>query len=75
MNAVAAQQDDEHSRAVAATALAAVVPAWVAAGRRPAELWEQVAAALPPLPPRRRLAVLVALLDALPQVRVRELGR
>ncbi|KAG2486505.1 hypothetical protein HYH03_014807 [Edaphochlamys debaryana] len=64
----AAVADDAHSRAVGATALASVVPAWVAAGRRPAALWEQVAAALPSLPPHRRLELLLGLMRALPQV-------
>ncbi|KAG2446493.1 hypothetical protein HYH02_008484 [Chlamydomonas schloesseri] len=64
----AALADDEHSRAVGATALSAVVPAWVGAGRRPAALWEQVVGALPGLPPHRRLDLLLALMRALPQV-------
>ncbi|KAG2433890.1 hypothetical protein HXX76_008243 [Chlamydomonas incerta] len=64
----AALADDEHSRAVGATALSAVVPAWVGAGRRPAALWEQVVGSLPGLPPHRRLDLLLALMRALPQV-------
>ncbi|GFR47970.1 hypothetical protein Agub_g9794, partial [Astrephomene gubernaculifera] len=64
----AALQDDEHSRAVGATALAAVVPAWVAAGQRSAALWEQVVVALPSLPAHRRLDLLLALMRALPKV-------
>ncbi|KXZ53244.1 hypothetical protein GPECTOR_7g1138 [Gonium pectorale] len=67
INASAALQDDEHSRAVGAAALAAVVPAWVAAGQKPAALWDQVAAALPSLPPHRRLDLLLALMRALPE--------
>lgn len=68
----AALADDEHSRAVGATALSAVVPAWVGAGRRPAALWEQVVGSLPGLPPHRRLDLLLALMRALPQVRIVE---
>ncbi|GLC34752.1 hypothetical protein PLESTB_001159600 [Pleodorina starrii] len=68
VNQSAALQDDEHSRAIGATALAAVVPAWVGAGRRPAALWEQVVSSLPSLPGHRRLEVLLALMRALPEV-------
>ncbi|EFJ42549.1 hypothetical protein VOLCADRAFT_107183 [Volvox carteri f. nagariensis] len=66
VNQSAGLQDDEHSRAVGATALAAVVPAWVAGGRMQAPLWEQVVSSLPSLPAHRRLDVLLALLRALP---------
>ncbi|GLI61497.1 hypothetical protein VaNZ11_003825, partial [Volvox africanus] len=68
VNQSVAVQDDEYSRAVGAKALAAVVPAWVAAGRRPAALWEQVVSSLPSLPSHRRLDILLALMRALPSV-------
>ncbi|PNH06163.1 hypothetical protein TSOC_007476 [Tetrabaena socialis] len=68
VNQSAALHDDDHSRAVAGTALAAVVPAWVAAGHRSTSpLWVQVVAALGSLPPQRRLDLLLALMRALPQ--------
>lgn len=69
VNQSAALQDDAYSRAVAEAALAAVVPAWTSAGQGAGALWAQVAGALPTLPPNRRLAVLLALLRALPKVR------
>lgn len=68
VNTSAALQDDEYSRSVCDTALAAVVPAWVAAGHGSAALWAEAAAALPALPPHRRLDLLLALLRALPKV-------
>ncbi|GIL54419.1 hypothetical protein Vafri_9956 [Volvox africanus] len=68
VNQSVAVQDDEYSRTVGANALAAVVPAWIAAGRRPAALWEQVVSSLPSLPSHRRLDVLLALMRALPSV-------
>lgn len=66
----AAVTDDAHSQATAAAALAAVVPAWVGAGRDPRDLWESLAGALAAVPPHRRLPLLAALLRALPKVRV-----
>jgi hypothetical protein len=64
----AATTDDSHSQAAAASALAAVVPAWVAAGRDAAELWASLVGALGAVRPHRRLALLATLLRALPQV-------
>lgn len=64
----AAATDDAHSQATAAAALAAVAPAWAAAGRDPSELWGALAGALGEVPPHRRLALLAALLRALPKV-------
>jgi hypothetical protein len=65
----AALQADAHSQAVASTTLAALVPAWLAAGRGSEELWGSLLAALPGLPAHRRLGLLESLLGALPQVR------
>jgi hypothetical protein len=70
----AALQADAHSQAVASTTLSALVPTWLAAGRGSEELWGSLLAALPGLPPHRRLGLLVSLLDALPQVRQWEGG-
>lgn len=64
----AAFQDDSHSQAVASATLAALVPAWLDAGRGSEELWGSLLDALPRLPAVRRLALLEALLAALPQV-------
>ncbi|KAF8067371.1 hypothetical protein HT031_002419 [Scenedesmus sp. PABB004] len=63
----AAFQADAHSQAVAAAALAALVPAWLAGGRRSEELWAALIDALPGLPGPRRLRLLEALQGALPQ--------
>ncbi|GIL74166.1 hypothetical protein Vretimale_4805 [Volvox reticuliferus] len=68
VNQSTALQDDEYSRVVGAKALAALVPAWVASGRRAEALWEQVVSSLLSLPPHRRFDVLLALLRALPSV-------
>jgi hypothetical protein len=65
----AAFQGDAHSSAVAASTLAALVPAWLSAGRGSQQLWSNLLAALPLLPGHRRLGLLEALLTALPQVR------
>jgi hypothetical protein len=64
----AAFQEDSHSQAVAAAALAALVPAWLAAGRGSQELWGSLLGALPGLPAPRRLRLLEALRKALPEV-------
>lgn len=64
----AAAADDSHSQAAAAAALAAVAPAWVGAGRDASELWAVLVGALEEVPPHRRLALLAALLRALPKV-------
>lgn len=65
----AALQADVHSQAVATTTLAALVPAWLAAGRGSEELWGSLLAALSGLPAHRRLGLLDSLLAALPEVR------
>ncbi|GBF96147.1 hypothetical protein Rsub_08895 [Raphidocelis subcapitata] len=67
IQASAAATDDSHSQATAAAALAAVAPAWVAAGRDPSELWAVLAGALGEVPAHRRLALLATLLKALPK--------
>lgn len=64
----AALQADAHSQAVASSTLAALVPAWLAAGRGSEELWGSLLAALPGLPSHRRLGLLESLLGALPEV-------
>ncbi len=71
----AALQADAHSQAVASTTLSALVPTWLAAGRGSEELWGSLLAALPGLPPHRRLGLLLSLLDALPEVRGLREGR
>jgi len=67
--------DDRHSRAVAAAALAAVAPTWLAAGRGARGLWSVAVGALPTVPPHRRLMLLGSLLAALPEVRSFQLIR
>jgi U3 small nucleolar RNA-associated protein 10 len=68
MAAASGGADDRHSRAVAAAALAAVAPTWLAAGRSVRELWSVAVASLPTVPPHRRLMLLGSLLAALPEV-------
>lgn len=65
----ASQQDDTHSHQVAAATLAAVVPAWLQAGKPLADLAAAVVAPLPNLLPHRRLPLLSALIAVVPQVR------
>jgi hypothetical protein len=62
-----AATDDSHSSRVAALALAAVVPAWLAAGRDAAALVRGVVETLPRVPQHRRLGLLAALLAVLPE--------
>lgn len=68
-SAAAALHDDSHAVQVAAEALAAVVPAWLHAGRAPADLVEALVATLPQTPAHRRLPLLSAVLWGLPEVR------
>lgn len=63
-----ATQNDAHSSQVAAQALAAVVPAWVAGGNTLEQLVARVVEAAPRVPAHRRLPVLAALVSALPDV-------
>eukprot|EP00775_Hariotina_reticulata_P011838 gene11838-11982_t len=63
----AALQEDSHSKAVASATLAALVPAWLASGKGSQELWTSLIDALPGLPALCRLALLSALLAALPE--------
>ena len=65
----ASQQDDTHSHQVAAATLAAVVPAWLQAGKPLPDLAAAVIAPLPNLLPHRRLPLLSALIAVVPQVR------
>ena len=67
LHQTASIQDDQHSRSVAATALAAVVPAWLSAGKDVAALWSTVVEALPEVPAHRRLGLLSSLMHAMPQ--------
>ena len=60
--------DDQHSSRVSAAAMSALVPAWLGAGRDAAALWREVVHALPEVQPHRRLALLTALMAAMPQV-------
>jgi len=66
----ASQQDDSHSHQVAAATLAAVVPAWLQAGKPLAQLAAAVVAPLADLLPHRRLALLTALIAVVPQVKL-----
>lgn len=67
-SAAAAQHDDSHAVQVASEALAAVVPAWLSAGRAPADLVETLVATLPQTAAHRRLPLLSAVLRGLPEV-------
>ncbi len=64
----AAAHEDVHSTAVATEALLAVLPAWLAAGRPPADAATAVIDAALGLPPHRRLPLVAALRAALPEV-------
>ena len=64
----ASQQQDSHSHQVAAATLAALVPAWLQAGKPVSDLIAAVVAPLPHMQPYRRLPLLLALLAAVPQV-------
>lgn len=64
----ASQQQDSHSHQVAAATLAALVPAWLQAGKPLAELTSAVVAPLPDMLPHTRLPLLSALLTAVPKV-------
>jgi len=65
----ASQQDDSHSHQVAAATLAAVVPAWLQAGKPLTQLAAAVVAPLADLLPHRRLPLLTALIAVVPQVK------
>ncbi|KAF5840503.1 hypothetical protein DUNSADRAFT_16594, partial [Dunaliella salina] len=58
-----ATTDDSYSHRVGLTALSAVVPAWLEAGKDLQDLWASVVDALPSLPAHRRLGLLTALLQ------------
>ena len=62
-------QEDQHSRQVATSAMQALVPAWLGAGRPAQGLWEAIVKALPKVAAPRRLHLLSSLLAAMPQVR------
>lgn len=64
----ASQQQDSHSHQVAASTLAALVPAWLQAGKPLPDLTAAVVAPLADMLPHRRLPLLLALLPAVPQV-------
>ena len=61
--------EDSHSQAIAAQTLAAIVPPWLEAGKGADQLWSSLIEALPKVPPHRRLGLLLALLEAVPEVR------
>ncbi len=66
VNATSAMDSDTYSAQVATTALTAVVPAWLAAQRDPAELVRSVTDSLPGVPAHRRLPLLSTLVGAMP---------
>lgn len=68
----ASQQDDSHSHQVAAATLAAVVPAWLQAGKPLAQLAAAVVDPLADLLPHRRLPLLTALIVVVPQVNLQK---
>lgn len=68
VGSTASEQDDTHSRQVAAATLGAIAPAWLQSGKPTAELVAAVVAPLPDMLPHRRLPLLTALLAAVPQV-------
>jgi len=63
----AAMLEDSHSQAIAAQTLAAIVPPWLEAGKGADQLWSSLIQALPKVPPHRRLGLLLALLEAVPE--------
>jgi hypothetical protein len=66
VNATSAMASDSYSAQVATTALTAVVPAWLAAGRDPSELLRSITDALPGVPAHRRLPLLATMVAAMP---------
>jgi hypothetical protein len=60
-----AMYSDSYSAQVATTALSAVVPAWLAAGRDPAQLFSSVTSSLGQVPPHRRLPLLSTMVSAM----------
>lgn len=68
VGASASLQEDAHSLEVATAALRALAPAWASAGRPPSALASTVIQSASQLPPRRMVALLSALLQALPPV-------
>ena len=68
VGSTASEQDDTHSRQVAAATLGAVAPAWLQSGKPLTELVAAVVAPLPHMLSHRRLPLLTALLAAVPQV-------
>jgi hypothetical protein len=65
-----AQAAGPSGTSVAAAALAAVVPAWLEAGRGAEQLLEAVVQRLPGVPPAHRLGMLASVLAAMPQARL-----
>ena len=63
----ASMQADTHSHGIAVATLGALAAAWLSAGRPLAELTAAVVAAAPNMPQARRVALLAALLPALPK--------
>jgi hypothetical protein len=70
VNASTMTSEDDYSHEVAITALASVVPAWLASPNPSHDLptlWRTLITALPSLPSYRRLSLLSALLRATPE--------
>lgn len=59
---------DDYSDSLATQTLRAVLPAWLAGGRSPQQLWKAAGNTIREMPPKTRLAILEAVLAALPQV-------
>ena len=68
MGASASLQEDAHSQGVAAATLNALAPAWLAAGRPSSQLVDTLLAATTGMNTDHRVALLAALLPALPEV-------
>lgn len=64
VNQSIATAEDQHTQNVATTVLAAVVPAWSAAGKDLSALWTVIVDALPSIPAHRRLGLMNSLLFA-----------
>ena len=65
----AQQQQDSHSLGIGASALRAIAPTWVAAGRSLADLVDAALSIVIPLESTQAAFLLAALIAALPQVR------
>ena len=68
VGASASLQEDAHSLGVGQAAMRALAPAWLTAGKPPGALIAALISAIPDMAAHRRVALLAALLEALPQV-------